>query len=142
MSIEASPAKLREGGWGAWAKSEERPSVGDRLTVHARSGAAWDAYVVRVITGKNGVWLCETSRDPVAPEDGGTPPNEYPVTQCPKCGHKHVGKPIEREPAPNSPADVGGYSDRGGYSGASSSPEPYDPGDYAPPGPDDDDLPF
>ncbi len=36
----------------------------------------------------------------------------------------------------------GGYDDRGGGGGGGGGPEPYDPGDYVPPGPEDDDIPF
>lgn len=82
MTIEANPVKLRGGEWGARVGQPVNP--GDKLTVVSASGNAWDAYVKCIVWSGDGVWLCETSKDPP----------ERPTVQCPKCRHRFVGKPV------------------------------------------------
>lgn len=56
--INATPAKLRNGSWGA--RVETSVSVGDLLTITTRSCKRWGARVTRIVwTGEN-VSLCET----------------------------------------------------------------------------------
>lgn len=80
----ASPAKLRDGTWGARVTSSV--SVGDTVTITTRAGKSWDARVVRVVWSGSGVTLCATEsldRRPTAHRHGGC---GCPCSDCsPRC---------------------------------------------------------
>lgn len=59
MSISASPAKLRDGSWGARVQSEQ-VSTGDLLTITTKAGKTWNARVTRVVWAGEGVSICAT----------------------------------------------------------------------------------
>lgn len=55
------PAKLRNGGWGAYFDFDgEPPEVGDLATVRAASGRTWDVRIEAVIWLDATTALCET----------------------------------------------------------------------------------
>lgn len=56
--ITATPAKLRNGNWGA--RVTGRVSAGSVVTIKTRSGKTWDAQVERVLWTGDGVSLCAT----------------------------------------------------------------------------------
>lgn len=58
-TIQATPIKLKNGNWGAKAKSE-RVQVGDTVTITTASGKSWDARVESVVWTGNGVAICAT----------------------------------------------------------------------------------
>lgn len=58
-TIPASPKKLRDGTWGAWADSESVRD-GDTLTVRTKAGKSWEARVERVIWRGKGGAICAT----------------------------------------------------------------------------------
>lgn len=58
-TLAASPAKLRNGSWGARVKSET-VEIGDTVTITTRSGKSWDATVERVVWSGEGVSICAT----------------------------------------------------------------------------------
>lgn len=58
-SIPASPKKLRNGQWGAWADSEA-VKVGDTLYISTKSGKSWNARITKVIWRGKGGAICET----------------------------------------------------------------------------------
>lgn len=55
----ATPAKLRNGNWGARVKGAV--SEGEEVTITIRSGKSWTARVTRVLWTGNGVSLCAVS---------------------------------------------------------------------------------
>ncbi len=63
MTLNASPARLRDGSWGARVSSET-VSLGDTVTITTRSGKSWTARVVRVLWTGDGVAICATESDP------------------------------------------------------------------------------
>lgn len=78
--MNATPAKLRDGTWGA--RVTGTPSVGDLVTITTKAGKTWDARVNRVIWTDGKVALCATvSTDrPSSPRDR-NPSNH----NCPRC---------------------------------------------------------
>ncbi len=58
-TLAASPAKLRNGSWGARVKSAT-VAVGDTVTITTRSGKSWDATVEHVVWSGDGVSICAT----------------------------------------------------------------------------------
>lgn len=57
--MSATPAKLRDGSWGA--RVQGRASVGDRITITTRSGKSWDATVSRVLWTGDGASIVATA---------------------------------------------------------------------------------
>jgi hypothetical protein len=55
----ATPAKLRDGSWGA--RVQGAAAVGDVVTITTRAGKTWDARVTSVIWTGDGVALCATA---------------------------------------------------------------------------------
>ncbi len=49
-TLPATPAKLRDGRWGAWVRG--RAAAGDELLITAKSGATWRAHVQEVLFRK------------------------------------------------------------------------------------------
>lgn len=60
--MNASPAKLRNGSWGA--RVEGIAVVGDTLTITTKGGKTWNAVVARIVWQGNGVTLCTTGSPP------------------------------------------------------------------------------
>lgn len=58
--LTATPAKLRNGTWGARVKSAA-VSKGDTVTITTRAGKSWTATVTRVLWTGDGVSLCAVS---------------------------------------------------------------------------------
>lgn len=59
LPMAATPAKLRDGSWGARVAGIVRP--GDVVRIVARSGKTWDATVARVLWTGDDVMLVSTS---------------------------------------------------------------------------------
>jgi len=57
--IQASPIKLRSGGWGARVGSTN-VREGDTLLVTTRAGKSWLAVVTRIVWRGDDVAICET----------------------------------------------------------------------------------
>ena len=57
-STTASPAKLKNGSWGA--RVQGSVSVGDTITITTRAGKSWDARVTKVVWSGEGVAVCAT----------------------------------------------------------------------------------
>ena len=55
----ATPAKLRDGSWGARVTGAVAP--GDVVTITTRAGKTWQARIMRVVWTGEGVTLCATS---------------------------------------------------------------------------------
>jgi len=55
----ASPAKLRDGTWGA--RADESITVGSLLTIQTRAGKTWTATVSAIVWTGNGVAICRTA---------------------------------------------------------------------------------
>ena len=79
MQHTATPAKLRDGSWGARIVGAQSPKAGETCTIRTSTGKTWDATIARVLwSGKDAktgepVALCTTAsteprprRDPVA----------------------------------------------------------------------------
>jgi len=60
VTLEATPAKLRDGSWGARVKGAAKS--GDVLKVTTRAGKSWTATVDRVLWKGRGVTLVSTRR--------------------------------------------------------------------------------
>lgn len=58
-SVSATPAKLRDGSWGA--RIQGTVSVGDTVTITAKSGKSWSARVTSVVWSGQGVTLAATA---------------------------------------------------------------------------------
>ena len=58
-TIDASPAKLKNGSWGARVKSESVES-GDSILITTKSGKSWTATVSKVLWSGNGVSIVTT----------------------------------------------------------------------------------
>lgn len=54
--MDATPAKLKSGEWGARVAGTAKP--GERLTIKSKTGKSWNAIVERVVWSGNGVSLC------------------------------------------------------------------------------------
>ena len=91
----ATPAKLREGGWGARVQHDQDDSVGpgDWITVTTRDGMSWDATIETVLwTGKDDrrqesyarISLVTTSRVPRTEQGGSRSSGQA----CPYCGDR------------------------------------------------------
>ena len=74
----ATPAKLRNGSWGARVASTS-VEVNDAIQVTTRAGKTWTAYVAQVVWAGKDATLVATCRAPVAPY---TPP----ARKCSECG--------------------------------------------------------
>ena len=74
----ATPAKLKNGTWGARVKTEIR--MGDMLTITTKSGKSWDATVGCVVWHGDGVWLCTTIT-------GGSRKGSFPDCSGSYCGY-------------------------------------------------------
>jgi len=61
--MKATPAKLKDGSWGARIKSES-VEIGDSVTITTRNGKSWDATVSRVLWHRDGVSLVATKSAP------------------------------------------------------------------------------
>lgn len=54
----ASPAKLRNGDWGA--KVSGPVQAGDTVTITTRSGKTWESEIADVLSSTDGISLCTT----------------------------------------------------------------------------------
>ena len=57
--IPATPAKLRNGNWGARVKGTP-VSAGDVVQITTKAGKSWSARVIAIVWSGNGVTLCAT----------------------------------------------------------------------------------
>lgn len=57
-STTASPAKLKNGSWGARVKGDVKE--GDVITIRTKSGKTWEARVTRVVWSGDSVSICAT----------------------------------------------------------------------------------
>ena len=57
--IPATPAKLRNGNWGARVKGAP-VSAGDVVQITTKAGKGWSARVIAIVWSGNGVTLCAT----------------------------------------------------------------------------------
>jgi hypothetical protein len=57
-AITASPAKLKNGSWGARVRGDV--TEGDTITITTRGGKSWDARVTKVVWSGEGVAVCAT----------------------------------------------------------------------------------
>jgi len=57
-TFSASPAKLRNGSWGARVQGSVQ--AGDVVTITTRSGKSWQAIVTQAIWSGEGVTICAT----------------------------------------------------------------------------------
>lgn len=58
----ATPAKLRDGTWGARVAGRAR--AGDTVTITTRAGKSWTATITRIVWSGEGVTLCATGTAP------------------------------------------------------------------------------
>lgn len=58
QKISASPAKLRNGNWGA--KVRGAVNEGDVVTITTRAGKSWEARVTKVVWTGDGLSICAT----------------------------------------------------------------------------------
>lgn len=58
QTISASPAKLRDGGWGARVRGAV--TEGDTVTITTRAGKSWEARVTKVVWTGDGLSICAT----------------------------------------------------------------------------------
>jgi hypothetical protein len=56
---DATPAKLRNGCWGARVQ-DENITAGDVVTVTTKNGKSWKSVIVKVLWRGEGVSLCST----------------------------------------------------------------------------------
>ena len=90
--MTATPAKLRDGSWGA--RVPGKPAVGTAITVRTRSGKSWEAEVRRVLwsgtdrqTG-DVVSLCATATATGSRSSSRTYTQECCWGPCPVSGRK------------------------------------------------------
>lgn len=86
--INATPAKLRSGAWGARVPSTSVRS-GDQVQITSKAGKSWPAKVVRVVWSGDGVSLCETAsldRAPSTPRGSGQRRRRGGTYECEECG--------------------------------------------------------
>jgi hypothetical protein len=86
---DATPARLRDGSWGAWVAGTV--TAGQSVTITTKSGKSWVATVTRVIWRGDGITLVAT---------GGLSRDRVPRgSRCPDCGsgecNKTPGSPCE-----------------------------------------------
>lgn len=55
----ATPAKLRDGSWGARVQGPAK--VGDIVTITTKAGKSWPANVTQILWSGEGVTLCSTA---------------------------------------------------------------------------------
>lgn len=60
--ITATPAKLKDGSWGARV-TDPIVNVGDSIEIKTRSGKSWIADVTEIVWHGKGVYLCRTSSE-------------------------------------------------------------------------------
>lgn len=83
--IFASPAKLRDGSWGA--KILGSAQVGQMITIRTQAGKTWSATVSNVIWSGNGITLVSTrSNDSHSPSSSHRPKKKYGAGRCSECG--------------------------------------------------------
>jgi len=56
--VNATPAKLKSGDWGA--KVQGTVTVGDIVTITTKAGKTWQARIARVIWTGDGISICAT----------------------------------------------------------------------------------
>ena len=103
-TTQASPAKLRDGSWGARVRSEQ-VSPGDVVTITTAGGKTWQARVERVVWSGEGVSICATSSLDRAPS--GTDSRGHSIRSgasyragvtaahgrtCPSCGSRECAR--------------------------------------------------
>lgn len=101
--IDATPAKLRDGSWGARVTGTPAPGATVRIT--AKSGKSWTATVRRIIWTDGSVSLCSTGstgsadsagnsiRSGASYRAGVTAPHGR---TCPNCGSRECAKAWSR----------------------------------------------
>jgi hypothetical protein len=57
--VTASPAKLRDGSWGARVNGSVK--VGDTVTIATKAGKSWNAKITKVVWSGDGVTLAATA---------------------------------------------------------------------------------
>ena len=69
----ASPIKLRNGSWGAKARSAS-VQAGDTVEITTKAGKSWTATVTKVVWTGDGVAICATESNdrPRSPQRGGS----------------------------------------------------------------------
>lgn len=76
MTIQATPAKLKTGAWGARVAGTP-VQVGDHITVTSQAGKTWSATVLQVVWQGSGVTLVAT---------GNVGPAHQATGRCKGCG--------------------------------------------------------
>jgi hypothetical protein len=64
-TMKASPAKLRDGSWGA--RVSGAVSIGDVVTITTKAGKSWDATVTRVVWTDGTAAICATASNSPRP---------------------------------------------------------------------------
>jgi hypothetical protein len=64
-AVIATPAKLRNGSWGA--RVQGAATVGQTITIQTKGGKTWDATIEAVLWSGDGVSLCSTRSASPAP---------------------------------------------------------------------------
>jgi len=70
MATTATPAKLKDGSWGA--RTAATVAVGDVVTITTRGGKSWDARVTRVLWAGEDAAICVTESLDRTPRARGT----------------------------------------------------------------------
>ena len=81
----ATPAKLRNGSWGA--RVQGRVSAGDSVQITTKAGKSWTATVSKVVWSGNGVSICATESSGSRGSRGGYS-SMYCGYPCPVTGRR------------------------------------------------------
>lgn len=85
----ASPAKLRDGSWGA--KVHGSVEIGDKVEVVTSGGKRWNATVSRIVWRGEGVTIFATSTEPRAKTATATQATQR--GECAECGRYGALRP-------------------------------------------------
>jgi hypothetical protein len=94
-TITASPAKLKNGSWGARVRGDV--TEGDTITITTRGGKSWDARVTKVVWSGEGVAVCATESlagDAAAAERRATMTEEDLKAEVERVAAKFVGRKL------------------------------------------------
>lgn len=92
--LNATPAKLRDGSWGARVRGAA--SQGDTVRITTSTGKSWDARVTTVVWSGEGVTLCATASLDRAPAASTTYRRASGGGCCRECRGPLVSAPHHR----------------------------------------------
>jgi hypothetical protein len=110
--MDATPAKLRNGAWGA--RVQGQVAIGDSVKIVTKSGKSWTAMVEKIVWQGDGVTLCATSSAPRS-SSRNYDPDRFNGYGAPRGGHRKACKTDGNCSSFGSGRSCGGYDCDGFY---------------------------